>query len=142
MTEDSQPDTQGFDAAEERRAREAVEAAIARDEPDELLHVPIDVSMEPWDCRYSQDVCVRLSRHPHFNVRGNAILGFGHLARTCGALAEATVRPIVEAALDDPHEYVRGHAFVAACDLNHFLGWRIPLPGDEEAEDFEGEPGA
>jgi hypothetical protein len=30
---------------------------------------------------WGEGVCARLANHEHFNVRGNAILGFGHLAR-------------------------------------------------------------
>ncbi|HEX8274323.1 MAG TPA: hypothetical protein VF615_16925 [Longimicrobiaceae bacterium] len=105
-----------------------VEAVIARGLPDELLHVPVAVSLDPPDCAWAQEVCLRLAAHPHFNVRGNAVLGFGHLARTCGALEEARVRPIVEAALRDPHEYVRGQAEAAADDLAHFLGWTLDRP--------------
>jgi hypothetical protein len=106
------------------------DAAIARDRPDELLHVPIRVSLDPPDCVWAQDVCVRLAAHPHPNVRGNAVLGFGHLARTCGALDEAVVRPLLEAAMRDPDEYVRGQADAAAGDVAHFLGWRIDFPDD------------
>ncbi|HYW11607.1 MAG TPA: hypothetical protein VE871_06600 [Longimicrobium sp.] len=102
-----------------------VEAAIARDEAAELLHVPILVSMDPPDCAWAQEICIRLAAHPHANVRGNAILGFGHLARTCGALDEPRVRPLVESALHDEDDYVRGQADAAAGDLEHFLGWRI-----------------
>lgn len=105
-----------------------VEAAIARDLADELLHVPLRVSLDPPDCAWAQDVCLRLASHPHFNVRGNAVLGFGHLARTCGALDEARVKPVVEAALRDPDAYVRGQADAAAGDIEHFLGWRLDWP--------------
>ncbi len=101
------------------------EGAIARDQPAELLHVPIRVSMDPPDCAWAQEICIRLAAHPHANVRGNAILGFGHLARTCGALDEPRVRPLVESALRDGDDYVRGQAHAAADDVAHFLGWRM-----------------
>ena len=103
----------------------AVEGAIARDQPDELLHVPIRISLDPPDCAWAQEICIRLAAHPHANVRGNAILAFGHLARTCGALDEARVLPLVESALRDRDDYVRGQADAAAGDVAHFLGWRI-----------------
>jgi hypothetical protein len=102
-----------------------MEAAIKRDQPNELLYVPVWVSMDPPDCEWAQEVCVRLSSHPHFNVRGNAILGFGHLARTCGVLDEARVKPLIERALRDPNEFVRSQADGAADDIAHFLGWEI-----------------
>jgi hypothetical protein len=107
---------------------EDVETVIRRDDPAELLYAPIVVSMDPPDCAWAQDVCVRLARHPDPTVRGNAITGFGHLARTCRKLEESVVRPLVEAALRDPHPYVVGHAIDAVEDLIHYLHWSfIPL---------------
>ena len=102
-----------------------MEAAIERNEPEELLYVPIWVSMAPPDCAWAQDVCLRLSVHSHFKVRGNAILGFGHLARTCKSLDEPQVKPIIEAALQDRDEYVRGQADSAASDIVQYLGWKV-----------------
>lgn len=107
-----------------------VEAALARDAPDELLHVPILVGMDPPECAWAQEICIRLASHPHSNVRGNAVLGLGHLARTCGALDEPRVRPLLESALRDHDPFVRGQADAAAGDAEHFLGWRV--------EGFEG----
>ena len=63
-----------------------IEAVLANGEPQELLYVPIVVSLDPPDWAWSQAICVRLAGHPDANVRGNAILGFGHLARVCGKL--------------------------------------------------------
>src|SRR5215207_6310956 len=105
--------------------RDDMEAAIKRDHPEELPYVPIRVSMDPPDCAWAQEVCARLSGHANPHVRGNAILGFGHLARTCGGLDVAKVRPLIEGALRDPDEYVRGHADDAADDVAHYLGWRL-----------------
>ncbi|MDZ4778110.1 MAG: hypothetical protein SGJ23_15115 [Alphaproteobacteria bacterium] len=101
-----------------------VERLLERDDPGELLNVAIAVSLDPPDCAWAERICIRLAAHSVANVRGNAILGFGHLARVCGALDEARVRPLIDAALDDPSDYVRGQAHAAADDLAHFLGWR------------------
>jgi hypothetical protein len=49
----------------------------------------------------AEDVCAPLSNHEHFNVRGNAIVGFGHIARIHRELTESRVKPIIEAALKD-----------------------------------------
>ena len=105
--------------------KDDVEAVLRRGVPSELLWAPIVVSMDPPDCEWAQSVCVRLATHQDGNVRGNAVLGFGHLARTCGRVNESIVRPLVEAALCDPDEYVAGHGHDAADDLRHFLGWRF-----------------
>lgn len=74
-----------------------------------------------------------LTSHEHFNVRGNAILGLGHLARTCGHLDLAAVVPVISAALGDRHEYVRGHAADAAADLLHYLGVHVPGSASRDA---------
>ena len=65
-----------------------IEAAIERNNPDELLHVPIVVGTNAPACEQSwvEEVCLRLCEHPHFNVRGNAVLGLGHIACTCREL--------------------------------------------------------
>jgi hypothetical protein len=58
-------------------------------------------------------------------VRGNAILGFAHLARRFRRLDRAVVEPLVVTALSDPDPYVSGHALEATDDLRHFLGWDL-----------------
>ena len=102
-----------------------VEAAIARGRPDELLYAVLSASLYSDELEWAQDVCLRLAAHPHFNVRGNALLGFGHLARRFGRLDEARVRPLLEAGMRDADEYVRGQAHDAADDAEHFLGWKV-----------------
>jgi hypothetical protein len=105
-----------------------IEASIRRNDPDELLYVPIVVGMSADECEreWVEDVCVKLSEHPHFNVRGNAVLAFGHIARTCRALDLERIVPIISGALNDPHEYVRSHAAGAAADLEMYLGVVVP----------------
>src|SRR5215510_12826317 len=86
---------------------EDVEAAIERNQPDELLLAVLAAALYGVDRAWAQGVCCRLAAHEHFNVRGNAILGFGHLARIHGRLDRLVVVPIIEAGLIDSHEYVR-----------------------------------
>jgi hypothetical protein len=101
-----------------------VEAVLARGIAGELLHVPIVVSLDPPDCAWSVSICRKLANHPDGRVRANAILAFGHLARTCGAL-DPDIGALIEAALDSPNEMVRYKANEAAHDANHFLGWSL-----------------
>ena len=103
-----------------------MEAALERDEPADLLYVPVSVSLYAEDREWAEAVCVRLAHHPHFNVRGNAMLGLGHLARRFGVLDRTLVAPLVLAALDDPHAYVRGQADNALDDIRQFIGWDRP----------------
>jgi HEAT repeat protein len=108
-----------------------VEAVLARGEPSELLFVPIVVGMNADQCEreWAEGVCFQLARHPDFNVRGNAILGLGHIARICRALNTGVAVPLILQALDDPNEYVRGHAVSTASDLLTYLNVRITEPG-------------
>ncbi len=104
-------------------SRIAVEQALRDDVPDVLLRAVIAVSMHDDDWRYAQDLCVRLASHPHFNVRGNAVLGFGHIARVHGQLDRPLMQPIIQAALRDESDYIRGQAVCAMDDTAFFLEW-------------------
>jgi hypothetical protein len=114
-----------------------VEAVVARGDPRELLYVPIVVGMNAADCeqKWAEAICFNLASHPDFNVRGNAILGLGHIARTCRRLSLERAVPLIASALSDPHEYVRGHASSAACDLQVYLG--VDVPGYDTAHTEE-----
>jgi hypothetical protein len=120
-----------------------VQTVINRGDPQELLYVPIVVGMNAdlHDRAWSETICVSLASHPNWNVRGNAMLGFGHIARTCRALDVARALPVLSAGLADPHEYVRDHANSAASDLEMFLGVAVPgydgKRGDEIAAALE-----
>ena len=102
---------------------EDVEQAILSDDIEALRLAVIGVSMHDDDWRYAQDLCVRLSSHPHFNVRGNAVLGFAHIARVHRHLDRSVVQPIIQRALHDEDEYVRGHADSAVDDTVIYLKW-------------------
>jgi hypothetical protein len=101
--------------------RSEAELVISRNIDTELLYVPISVSMYSDDLPWAEGICIRLSDHKDVTVRGNAVLGFGHLARRFGTLNLAAVEPIIAAALDDPDEYVRGQAVDAFDDVQHYV---------------------
>jgi len=105
--------------------RRAAEDAIERDEVWELADLVQQIAQEatPWE--WAQSCCIQLSRHRSAEVRGNAVAGFGHLARRFGRVEPQGVRRRVEIALHDPSAYVRGQARSAALDLHTFLGWEL-----------------
>ena len=109
-------------------SHDAVEQALRDDDEEALLRAVIGVSMHDNDWRYAQGLCVRLSAHPHFNVRGNAVLGFGHIARVHRQLDRALVQPIIQAALRDENDYIRGQAVCAMDDTEFFLEWHYDEP--------------
>jgi hypothetical protein len=113
-------------------SREDVEAALARAQPEELLRVVLAVSLHSNDGTWASAVCLQLARHEHFNVRGNAILGLGDLARRFHRLDPAALG-VIEDGLRDSHPYVRGQAESAADDVQHFLRWKVSRPNDGPA---------
>lgn len=102
-----------------------VESAIAADNVTGLIQMVISVSMYSDDSLWAESVCLRLAKHADWNLRGNAILGFGHIARAHENIASTEVKLLVERALLDEEEYVRGQANAAADDLEQFLGWEL-----------------
>ena len=101
--------------------KEQVETVIKRDDVDEVLYAPIVATMDPPDFAWSEAICIQLANHEHYNVRGNAILGFGHLARIFGRASDQA-RTLVSKALGDGHDFVSGHAHSARDDIEHYTG--------------------
>lgn len=113
----------GDDAVEDYRR--AVEEALLRDDPIELSDLITDIALSAEGNDWAQSCCVQLSRHRNAEVRGNAVMGFGHLARRFGQLDPHRVKRIVDRACRDRHEYVRAQGRSAAEDLQTFLSWRF-----------------
>ncbi len=99
----------------------ALLAAIEANDVEALRPMIIGMALEEEDLQFAQRMCVQLSSHADEIVRGNAILGFGHLARLFGELDDRSM-DVVRAGLEDESHYVRGQAHAAASDLKHFLG--------------------
>ena len=71
---------------------------------------------------------IKFSNHENENVRGNAVLGFAHIARNHDKLPKVAFQ-IVEKALSDESSYVRGHADSAVSDIERvdwcFMGTQL-----------------
>lgn len=109
----------------ERFTNEDIQAAIKRNQPEELEFVPIIVALAYPDRPAAEAVCIALCSHQNNRVRGHAIMSMGHLARRFHALNESLVKPVVERAILDSDEYVRVHAKSAADEIHQFLHWNI-----------------
>lgn len=108
--------------------RRRLEAALSRDDPLELERVVVQVALEAVDREWAECCCARLARHRNANVRGGALLGFGHIARRFGALDRRRVQRLVEIGLHAHNEIVRERAESAADDLETFLAWQLDRP--------------
>ena len=96
-----------------------VNAAILRNDPNEL--VSITVALSELDIYFKQSICIGLAFHCNCNVRGNALISLRHLARRYRILDEHSIKPLIESALLDSHEYVRLCAKSAADEICQFL---------------------
>ena len=112
--------------------REDVQKALEVDDADQLSRLVIGEALHESDLDFAESLCLRLAVHVDPVVRGNAVLGFGHLARRFGSLKSPIARSLIESALNDESEYVRGQAWAAADDVVHFLGWNIRGFSDQE----------
>jgi hypothetical protein len=106
--------------------QEQMEAVLVRNDPRELLLLPLVAGLEPPDRDWALSTCIRLTQHDDAVVRGNAILGLGYLALTFKDLPEDIIRAIIDRGLCDSEEWVRGRSHEAAEELSCRLNWRFP----------------
>lgn len=94
-----------------------------RDQDDRLPVAPLLASLYSTDCAWATETCLRLADHADPQVRGNAVLGLGHLARRFSDLAlDDRLAATLDRALDDADEYVRGQALSAHEDIEQYHG--------------------
>jgi hypothetical protein len=90
-----------------------VEAAIAADDPEELVGVVIDVALGSRDVEWATRTLARLAAHRHTGVRGQALIAFAHLAGRFEQADRTRIVPILRAACQDPERHVREQAEAA-----------------------------
>ena len=108
----------------EHYSRSEIEKAFIENDTDKLLLMVLSVALYSDDYKYAENFCVQLSNHECFAVRGNAIQGFGHIARIHDKLDEERIKPIIEKALKDENKFVRSNAVDAEDDTTIFLKWK------------------
>ena len=73
-------------------------------------------------CRQQvENICIYFSENSNANIKGIAILCFGHLARIHGQLDLKKIMPIVKSNLDNQNVFIAGHAHSAKDDIETFL---------------------
>jgi len=80
----------------------------------------IGVSLYSSEIEEVEAFLVEAASCPNEYVRGNALLGLGHLARRSGLHNRATAEAMVSAGLLDVSPYVRGQAQSAQDDISQF----------------------
>lgn len=94
---------------------------IKSDETDRIADALLSLAFYDEDWMFVENLCIEYSSHSDSKVRGIAILWFGHLARIHGQLHIEKVMPIINKALIDKDNFIRGHAYDAKDDINMFL---------------------
>jgi hypothetical protein len=105
--------------------KEVVNALILRNDVKDMLLLSISAALNCTDLDWAEHICIELSMHEDNQVRGNAILSFGHLARIFGVLNDPRIKNIVKQGLCSDDKYVHSQAITAAYDLSDFLGWDL-----------------
>jgi len=108
----------------EQYSQAEIKKALAENDADKLLLMVLSVALYSDDSEYAENFCIQLSNHQHFGVRGNAIQGFGHIARIHEKLNEEIVKPIIKSTLKDENKFVRGNAVDAKDDTKGYLKWK------------------
>jgi hypothetical protein len=106
-------------------SKDEMDSALEKGNLELLRLIPISVSLNSNELESAEQICLILSAHKDFTVRGNAILGFGHLARRFGKLTNENILTVIQNALMDENGYVCGQAEAAADDVEHFLKWKV-----------------
>lgn len=99
----------------------ALAEAIDADDDELLASMIVAAALYEDDFAVVHRACVHLSKHADDQVRGNAVLGFGHIARAFGRLGDDAIA-ILRNRLHDPSAYVRGQAHAAVGDVRQFVG--------------------
>lgn len=97
---------------------------LLQNEPDELKRFIVGIALYHPDGARVELACRSYVGHDDEEVRGNAILAFGHLARRFRVLSP-DIKPLIESALLDDSAHVKGQAWAAASDVRFFLGWNV-----------------
>lgn len=93
---------------------------INSDDPDTKVKGLLSLALHADDGEFVQDLMVRYSQHKNENIRGIAVLCFGHIARIHRTVHNELIIPLIHNALKDESSFVRGHAHSALDDINMF----------------------
>ncbi|MGX4587643.1 hypothetical protein [Paenibacillus chitinolyticus] len=93
---------------------------INSNDPGTIVNGLLSLALYADDGVFVQDLMVRYSQHRNENIRGIAILCFGHIARLHGTVNKELIIPLIHNALKDESTFVRGHAYSALDDIELF----------------------
>lgn len=101
-----------------------VKKAVAEDDIEKLIYVSLFASLYYEDRNFAEKICIELAAHSESNVRAMAIESLEHIARIDGKLNKEIAKPIIEKALIDDNEFVRGKAEETKEATEQYLKWK------------------
>ncbi|MBW7473877.1 hypothetical protein K0T92_03900 [Paenibacillus oenotherae] len=93
---------------------------INSDNPGTIVNGLLSLTFNADDGEFVQELMVHYTQHKNENIRGIAILCFGHIARIHATVNKELIIPLINDALKDESSFVRGHAHSALDDINMF----------------------
>ncbi len=90
-------------------------------ETENVIQGLLELAINADDPDFVQYIMVQYSENDNENIRGIAILCFGHIAKIHGKIDKELVLSIVNRGLKDDSSYVRGHSQSALDDINNHM---------------------
>ena len=104
--------------------REAMDA-IKRDDVVRLRQLPVDLAHHHDNWKFIQDVCVQLSAHHDWIVRGTSLLALRYATHRFRCFEKNIIKPVLLRGLKDPKPEVVFHAEESIAEINWLMKWRI-----------------
>jgi len=103
--------------------KEKIISSIREGNSEQVVLAILSACLYSDDHKWIESLCVEYSNHVNEEIRGAAIIGFGHIARIHRKLDRTIVEPIVARGLQDESRLVRGKALDTADDLEIYMKW-------------------
>ena len=104
--------------------REAIDV-IRSDDVERLRRLPIDLAHHHGNWKFIQDVCVQLSGHSDWIVRGNSLLALRYAVHRYRCFEKNVIKPVLLRGLKDLKPEVVYHAEESIAEINWLMKWRI-----------------
>lgn len=107
--------------------------ALSSGNADAISHALLSAALYSKDATWAEGLAYRLIDHAEPIVRGSALLSLAHIARLHGTLDRQRAIDVLRTAKNDRDEFVRGQAYDALEDVQHYIKRSGRWIGTDEA---------
>lgn len=104
-----------------KMSKRAISKDLRSDDPDTLLTALLSAALYSGDGMRAEKLAYKFIDHADPYVRGTAMLSLGHIARVHGTLDRDKAIHVLRVARHDTNEHVRGTAFDALEEVQHWI---------------------